>query len=139
MKALLIFVFLNAGEAVYEALGDTGHKLAGKLVELGVRGVVYLAVMAWMAGLAPGWLPDITFWQGVAGFLAVRVAIFNAVWNLTARKPHTYLSEHDPYDRLLWWICYRSPIRPPEQAFIPTLEILAAGMSVAILVTETIL
>ena len=144
---ILIVVTLIVGEAIYEALARKGKKFYGKLIELFVRGLELTIVAAYFSHLYPILFPGVNFWRIVGFYITIRIAIFRIVWNMIALKnmsfysrekkiwlnncPHCmasfwdkylYIGTTDWYDDMLYWICYKSPIKAPPSIFLPVWE-----------------
>ena len=120
---LLLFVFLIVGEAVYEGTAHAGNKTLAKIFELLVRGITLVIIVLWLDGKF--FNTHIEFWHGIGGYVFLRIALFRMVWNFTAGEEYLFIGTTSPYDKLLHWICFKSPVKAPPAIFLPTIEVMS--------------
>ena len=101
---LILAIFLLL-EAVSEGLRTGGHYLASELVE-----VVYLCGITYMAF---AWLnrryifkePDLpSFIKILIGYLLLRFALFDVIWNISAGQDLFYYGTTKLYDRIMTFL-----------------------------------
>jgi len=97
---LLLALFLLI-EAVFEGLRTGGHLLAAELVE-----VVYLAGITFIMFL---WYniefsfdtKIASFWKVIIGYILLRFALFDTIWNISAGQDLFYYGTTKVYDRFM--------------------------------------
>ena len=133
MIVYLILLVLVLGEAVQEALHDRGDKSWGKVVEYVTLGLGLFITASWVSSFYPTriamWIPEMSFWRVVGLYVSIRVAFFRGTWNLVffdgewpLSKRYFYIGITDLYDDFLSWVCFKSPIKPPPEIFLPVWE-----------------
>lgn len=117
---LLICLFLIISEAVYEALYDEGKKTISGLIEFFYKAVVTVMALLWLSGQYNLHLPVIPFWKVLLGFLFLRFALFDAVYNLMRRLPLFYVGSSKVYDKLWGWFFRLTKF--PKEHFLAMLK-----------------
>jgi hypothetical protein len=99
---LILAIFLLL-EAVSEGLRTGGHYLASEIVE-----VIYLAGITYMAFAWLNWrLTSITYTRldsllkVLIGYLLLRFALFDVIWNISAGQDIFYYGTTKLYDRIM--------------------------------------
>ena len=99
---LLLALFLLL-EAVFEGLRTGGHYLASELVE-----VVYLAGITYVAFAWLNWQQKTSFYDRAGsfvkvliGYLLLRFALFDVIWNISAGQDLFYYGTTKLYDRIM--------------------------------------
>lgn len=99
---LLIALFLIILEAVPEALALKGHKTIAGAIEFVYRAFVTLVVYMWAMGV--GHLNyGHNFYYAIGGYLLLRFAIFDILYNLVAGLPITYIGTTKLSDKFWKW------------------------------------
>lgn len=94
MKIILIFTILfNAFEAIYEALYDNGKKVASKLIEDFMKIWVVTICLFYLSGYRFLLYELIPMWKVFVGFVFIRFAIFDIVWNLSRGVQWNYYGQ----------------------------------------------
>ncbi len=130
MKTLLLFLLLIAGEAVYEGLATRGRKTLAGIIELIIRGITLLIILLWISGAPLFFFNRTDLLPALAGYLLLRAGIFRPLWNLAAGQPYTYIGHTKLYDKIIYWIVYRSPLKPYPGIFLSTVEFLLTLLGV---------
>ena len=99
---MLIILCLTALEAIYEGLYDKGIKALSGVIELIYKVILYASLILMIQNInlfnsinKPGIL------EMVIGFLFVRFALFDMIYNITRGNPLFYLGTTKLYDRIL--------------------------------------
>lgn len=100
---ILIFtIFLILFESIPEALVLRGHKTIAGVIEGVYRAVVTLAIGAWLMGYSIGTYGE--NWVFIlGGYLLLRFAIFDFVYNAVAGLKLTYIGKTKISDKLWQW------------------------------------
>ena len=82
-------LFLILSESISEALADGGKKTVAGIIAFINLALVTLIVFAWLALAYPKWMwwHEVNYWQAVGGYILLRFAIFDLVYNLIRRLP----------------------------------------------------
>lgn len=96
---LLIFLILIISEALYEGLYDNGKKALAGVLEFFNRLLMVGMIILWLNGT------DYEFahrelWVLIGGYLLLRFALFDVVYNLMRDLPVFYVGETKLYDKL---------------------------------------
>ena len=97
---LLIFILLIFTEAAYEALKLKGKDTLSGVIEFFNRAVTIILLSMFLAGWRWNLKNDGLFYV-LGGYILLRFAIFDFVFNITARLPLFYIGTTKIYD-LLW-------------------------------------
>jgi hypothetical protein len=99
---LLLALFLIVFEAVFEGLKTQGFHVASELVEAVYLSGVTLIVFAWI-NRTPWFtiIPMQSFLKVLIGYLMLRFAIFDTIWNIAAGQDLLYYGTTKLYDRIL--------------------------------------
>ena len=98
---LLTAIFLIVFESVPDALALKNKTIAG-LVLFVYRAVVTLIIFAWMTGIVYG-LNLHSYVYIIAGYVLMRFAIFDFIYNLTAGLKLTYIGKTKLSDKFWQW------------------------------------
>jgi hypothetical protein len=101
MMVLLFTVLFNALEAVYEALYDRGKKSLSAVLEFVLRAGVVVICLYYLSGYRFLLYELIPMWKVFIGFVFVRFAIFDLIWNLTRGMKWNYYGSVKLYDRIM--------------------------------------
>ena len=98
---LLLALFLLI-EAIFEGLRTGGHYLASEIVEVVyLAGITYMA-FTWLNKLFIFKVPDIaSFVKVLIGYLLLRFALFDVIWNISAGQDLFYYGTTKLYDRIM--------------------------------------
>ena len=104
LAAILLIVF----EALLEGLSLRGHKTIAGFIEGIYRAVITLIVFAWLTGsLNQSYEGNI--YLILAGYVLLRFAVFDFVYNLTAGLPLFYIGKTKLLDKFWNWILNKLP------------------------------
>lgn len=96
---LILALFLIIVEAVFEGLKISGHHIASELVEMAYLAVVTFGLFAWM-----NWTQINSFYERLSivrvliGYVLLRFALFDLVWNIAAGQDWFYYGITKAYD-----------------------------------------
>lgn len=100
---LLLALFLIIFEAVFEGLKTSGFHITSEVVEL-----VYLVVVTLVSF---GWLNKVSylheeprtesFFKVIIGYVLVRFALFDMIWNISAGQDLFYYGTTKLYDKIM--------------------------------------
>lgn len=93
---LLLALFLIIFEAVFEGLKTGGHHIASELVEAVYLGGVTFGLFAWINGVKSFEYKPIL--KVLIGYILLRFALFDLVWNLSAGQEWNYYGITKLYD-----------------------------------------
>lgn len=96
----LIVLFLIVLEAVSEGLYDNGSKTLSGVFEFILRVVTMLVVLFWLYGINSPFIYELPLWQLIGGYVLLRFALFDAVYNLIRCLPVFYIGSTKIYDKL---------------------------------------
>ena len=97
---LILSLFLIILEAVYEGLKVKGKHIASGVIEFIYLTIITLIAFAWISGhRAPFEYQEITFWKIIGGYLLLRFALFDIVWNISAGQKIYYIGRTKLYDK----------------------------------------
>lgn len=124
-------LFLILSEAIPEALSDNGRKTAAGIIEFLNLAVVTLIVFAWLNCVYPKgirWQPA-HYWQLIGGYVLLRFALFDLVYNLMRKHPLFYIGMTKLQDKLLRKFFTRTRIPAEHMLFMLKLISLAIGIT----------
>lgn len=98
---LLFTLLFNALEAVYESLYDKGKKSPSAIFEFVLKVGVVATCLYYYSGWHFLWYKIIPLWQVFLGFILIRFAIFDLIWNLTRGMKWNYYGTVKLYDRIM--------------------------------------
>jgi hypothetical protein len=102
---LLLVIFLILFEATYEALKVRGKHIASELIEFLYLSGITLICFAWVNGvLFPFEINSASYWKIIAGFVLLRFAIFDLLFNIICGVNIFYIGKTKLYDNILHWI-----------------------------------
>jgi len=96
---LILALFLIIVEAVFEGLKISGHHIASELVEMVYLAVVTFGLFAWL-----NWKQVNSFFDRqsivrvLIGYVLLRFALFDLIWNLSAGQEWNYYGITKLYD-----------------------------------------
>jgi hypothetical protein len=97
---LLLALFLLL-EAVFEGLRTGGHLFASEIIEIiYLAGVTFMA-FAWMNRLNKADVYLSSFIKILIGYLLLRFALFDIIWNISAGQDLFYYGTTKAYDRFM--------------------------------------
>jgi len=129
---LLIVVLLILLEASYEALSDNGQKTLSGYIEFLYRAIVTIATLLWLSNVHVFHLPYIPFWQVLFGYVLLRFAMFDAIYNFISKLPIFYVGSTKTYDKVFAWFFRWSGI--PQEHFLAMFKIIALFISISWLI-----
>jgi hypothetical protein len=91
------------GEAAYEGLADREYRGIAGLIEFVHRAIETLLILAYIGGIYFFSIETKPFLEVVVGFLFVRYALFDVVYNLTVGKEIFYIGFTKWYDKAWRW------------------------------------
>ena len=107
---LLIALFLITLKAIPDALYDRGYKTLSKYIRFFYDAVFAFSVFALATNYFNFHGTDDNLWWVIAGFVLVRWALFDLVYNLLKKNPVFYLGTTDPIDKLFGWFFCKTGI-----------------------------
>lgn len=124
-------LFLILTESVSEALADNGKKTIAGIIEFIKLAMVTLIVFAWLDLTYPKWMwwHEVNYWQVVVGYVLVRFAIFDLVYNLIVRYPLFYIGTTKLSDKLLRKFFTVTHLPSEHMLFMFKLMALAVGLT----------
>lgn len=99
----LIVLFLITAEAISDAFYDNGSKTLSGVFEFILKAVMTLVVLLWIYGIDSVFVYDLPLWQLIGGYVLLRFALFDAVYNLVRGLRIFYIGNSKIYDKLLGW------------------------------------
>jgi hypothetical protein len=93
-------LFLILFEATPEGLADAGHKRIAGLLEFIYRAVVTVIIFMWICGVVIPVQSD-KLGYGLLGYLFLRFAIFDYIYNLSAGQYLNFIGTTKIWDRVL--------------------------------------
>lgn len=114
---LLLALFLIVFEAVYEAIKD--KTLAG-VIEFIYRAVLTVMAFMWMSGMAYPTLLESNLLYTLGGYLLLRFAIFDAIYNLMSGLPVFFIGTTKLFDKAWRWFFSKTGI--PHEHFLALLK-----------------
>jgi len=99
---LILALFLIVFEAVYEGLKIRKKHIASGIIEFIFLTVVILSFFAWPMGRQfPFNVNPASYLKVIGGYLLLRFALFDLIWNISADQRWFYLGRTKLYDRFL--------------------------------------
>jgi hypothetical protein len=99
---LLLAIFLIVFKAVYDGLKTRGLHIPSAMVMWVFLAVNTLGLFAWATGNPFLWdVQFIPYWKVIIGFVLVRFALFDVIWNISAGMKLNYLGRTKFYDEFL--------------------------------------
>jgi len=99
---LILALFLIVFEAVHEGLKIKKKHIASGVIEFIYLAIITLIAFAWISGCrTPFEYQEATFWKVIGGYLLLRFALFDLIWNISADQRWFYLGRTKLYDRFL--------------------------------------
>ena len=118
---LLTAILFIGIEALYEGLALTGHKTIAGIIEGIYRAVVTLIVFAWLIGLQ--WhIYEGNYYFIIGGYLLMRFAIFDLIYNAIAGLPLTYIGKTKLSDK--FWTWFFKVTNFPQSLFLVPLKVI---------------
>jgi hypothetical protein len=99
---ILASLFLIIFEAIPEALALTGHKTLAGIIEGVYRAMVTLAIILWLMGVSIGTYGHNIYFI-IGGYLLMRFAIFDFIYNAVAGLKLTYIGKTKITDKFWQW------------------------------------
>ena len=128
---LLIFILLIFTEAVYEALKLRGKDTLSGVIEFFNRALTIVLLSLFMAGWS--WdLKNDGAGYVIGGYVLLRFALFDVLYNLTAGLPLFYIGETKIYDKL--WQKFFEWTHFPEGHFLWMIKLIALIISITWLI-----
>lgn len=124
---LLAAIFLIVFEAIPEALALRGHKTAAGILEGFYRAVITTIVFAWLMGLCFSHYGYSVYYT-IGGYLLLRFALFDIIYNLTAGLPIFYIGCTKLSDKL--WQKFFNWTHFPVGAFFGMLKFICTAIGV---------
>jgi len=128
---LIAALFLILSESISEALSDEGKKTVAGIIEFINLALVTLIVFAWLDLYYPKWMwwHEVNYWQVVGGYVLLRFAVFDLVYNLIRRLPPFYIGMTKLSDKLLRKFFTRTRIPSEHMLFMFKLISLTIGLT----------
>ena len=98
---LFLALFLIFGEAIPEGLRMRGYHKWAASIEFIYRATVTLACFAFLNGITPKVNIEFSFIRAIVGFVLLRFAIFDLIYNLYSGNPLFYIGDTKWYDKIL--------------------------------------
>lgn len=102
---LLIFLILIISEALYEGLYDNGKKALAGVLEFFSKLLTMGMIILWLNGTDYEFVRR-ELWVLIGGYILLRFALFDAVYNLMRDLPVFYVGETKIYDKV-WKAFFR--------------------------------
>lgn len=96
---LLIFLILIISEALYEGLYDNGKKALAGVLEFFSKLLTMGMIILWLNGTDYEFVRR-ELWVLIGGYILLRFALFDAVYNLIRCLPVFYIGSTKIYDKL---------------------------------------
>jgi hypothetical protein len=96
----LLAIFLILFEAIYEGLKTRGFHIASASVEFVYRAVITIGLILWVSDVTL-FHSDHLLWKSIGGYILLRFAIFDLIWNISAGQNIFYLGRTKLYDKYL--------------------------------------
>jgi len=90
-------------EALYESLRDSNHKTAGGIVEFLYLFGVTAMILVLVTGTFIIKVPYLPMVKVILGYLFLRFALFDAIYNLVSGLPLFYIGSTKVYDKIFKW------------------------------------
>jgi hypothetical protein len=105
MVNLLLAIFLILFEATYEGLKTRGKHIASEMVEFLYLGGITLICFAWITGINyPFEINSAPYWKIIAGYVLLRFALFDLLFNIMCGVDIFYIGRRKFYDKVLQWL-----------------------------------
>lgn len=102
---LISALFLIIVKAIYDGLKVRGWHTFSSRLEFLYLAVVTIVFFAWLAGLqSPFDFHYIEFWKIIGGFLLLRFAIFDLIWNIAAGQKLSFTGTTKDTDKVINWL-----------------------------------
>ena len=125
---LLLALGLIIFEAVYESLAHRGAKAVAGILEFFYRAGVAFIIFSWSTGYFDAGVYNPNFWYILFGYVMVRFAIFDVVYNLICKNPVFYIGNTKIYDKGFAWFFRWSGISAGHFLFMFKLIFLIIGI-----------
>lgn len=113
---LLASILLILLEAIPEGLADRGLKTIAGVIEFVYRAMVTLIVFAWLIGFHLFHVEYENLFYIIGGYLLLRFAIFDVVYNLIRGLSIFYIGTTKLYDKVWQWF-FKVTGFPKDQFF----------------------
>lgn len=131
VAALFLIIF----EAVYEGLRDRGKKTIAGVIEFIYLSVITLIVYAWLSGYLIFHVNNPLFILTIGGYVLVRYALFDPVYNKCRGNDLWYIGNTKIYDKLLGWFFRWTKF--PKEDFLPWTRLIALAIGIVWLLRGT--
>jgi hypothetical protein len=99
---LILALFLIVGEATFEGLKIRGRHILSASFEFLYLSVITFICFAWVADLPNIWdAIYIPMWKILLGYVFVRFALFDLVYNFVAKQKLNFIGSTKLFDKLL--------------------------------------
>jgi len=99
---LILALFFIVFEAVHEGLKIRKKHITSGVIEFIYLAVVILSLFAWVMGIRfPYYIDSAPYLKVIGGYLLLRFALFDLIWNISADQRWFYLGRTKLYDRFL--------------------------------------
>ena len=130
---ILIAMFLILFEAIPEALALKGHKTTAGVIESIYRIVITVIVFLWLTGtLNQSYGHNIYFIIG--GYVLLRFAIFDIVFNLIAELPVFFIGSTKLFDKFWQW--FFATTKFPVIGFLAMIKFICLCIGLTWLITK---
>jgi hypothetical protein len=129
---LLAALFLILFEAIPEALVLKGHKTVAGVIEFIYRAVVTIILFGWLMGLCFSHYGYSVYYT-IGGYLLLRFALFDVIYNLIAGLPIFYIGCTKLSDKL--WQKFFNWSHFPVVAFLGVLKFICLVIGFTFLMT----
>jgi hypothetical protein len=129
MTLLIASLFLILFEAIHEGLALKGHKTIAGVIEGFYLVVVSTIVLLWVAGIVVFGISAIPFIRIIAGFVLLRFAVFDIVFNAFAGLPLFFIGTTKLIDKFWQWFFGITKFPVTHFFFMVKLIALCIGLS----------
>lgn len=126
---ILLALCLVLFEAVYEAMAQRGKKTIAGVIEFFYHAGVAFIIFSWSTGYFRSGLINDNFWFILFGYVLIRFALFDVVYNLICKNPVFYIGSTKLYDKMFSWFFRWSGIAPNHFLFMFKLIALLIGFT----------
>ena len=102
---ILVAIFLILFEACFEGLHTGGHFIASEIVEFVYLAVITFCLFAYLMRIKLfKQQKPMMFWKIIVGYVLLRFALFDIVFNLSAGLSLNFIGDTKLFDQALQWI-----------------------------------
>jgi hypothetical protein len=131
---ITLALFLIVFESVYESLADSGRKTIAGVIEFIYRAGITTIAFLWLADIQVFQVQYENIYYIIGGFILLRFAIFDVIYNLIVGNPIFKIGTTKLYDKI--WNKFFAWSKFPKEHFLAMVKFLSLIVGLTWLITK---